>query len=87
MTSRQIGNIPFTDNTFGLGFEVVTEKGSKLSGQSVGSFGWGGFFGSTYWVDPKKKIVAQIYVQQWPFSHGEIAGRFKAIIYNQTAKN
>jgi len=81
MTGNQIGSIPFTDNTFGLGFEVVTEKGSKKSGQSVGSYGWGGFFGSTYWVDPKKKIVAQIYVQQWPFSHGEIADKFKSLIY------
>jgi len=81
MTSNQIGSIPFTDNTFGLGFEVVTEKGSKKSGQSAGSYGWGGFFGSTYWVDPKKKIVAQIYVQQWPFSHGEIADKFKSLIY------
>lgn len=81
MTSNQIGKIPFTDNTFGLGFEVVTEKGSLKSGQSVGSYSWGGFFGSNYWVDPKKKIVAQIYVQQWPFSHGEIAEKFKSIIY------
>lgn len=82
MIRNQIGSIPFTDNTFGLGFEVVTEKSSKKTGQSAGSFGWGGFFGSTYWVDPKKKIVAQIYVQQWPFSHGEIAEKFKSIIYN-----
>ncbi|WP_316807132.1 serine hydrolase domain-containing protein [Pedobacter agri] len=81
MTTNQIGKIPFTDNTFGLGFEVVTEKGSKKFGQSVGSYSWGGFFGSNYWVDPKKKIVAQIYVQQWPFSHGEIANKFKQIIY------
>jgi len=81
MTTNQIGSIPFTENTFGLGFEVVTAKGSKKSGQSAGSYGWGGFFGSTYWVDPKKKIVAQIYVQQWPFSHGEIAGKFKSLIY------
>ena len=82
MTTSQMGGIPFTDNTFGLGFEVVTVKGSKKTGQSPGSFGWGGFFGSTYWVDPKKKIVAQIYVQQWPFSHGEVADKFKSIIYN-----
>lgn len=81
MTVNQIGNLSLGDNKFGLGFEIVTDKGSKKLGQSVGSFGWGGFFGSTYWVDPKKKIVAQIYIQQWPFSHGEIADKFKSIIY------
>ncbi len=81
MTSSQIEKIPFTDNTFGLGFELVTEKGSKKLGQSVGSYSWGGFFGSSYFVDPKKKIVAQIYIQQWPFSHGELSDQFKSIIY------
>ncbi|RYD72818.1 MAG: class A beta-lactamase-related serine hydrolase [Sphingobacteriales bacterium] len=87
MTMNQIGNIPFGDNSFGLGFEVITDKGSKKTGQSTGSYQWGGFFGSSYWVDPKKKIVAQIYVQQWPFSHGEIADQFKSIIYKGITKN
>ncbi|GGI23936.1 serine hydrolase domain-containing protein [Pedobacter mendelii] len=81
MTTNQIGSIPFGDNTFGLGFEFVTDKGAKKFGKSVGSYSWGGFFGSNFWVDPKKKIVAQIYVQQWPFSHGEIAEKFQSIIY------
>ncbi|TCD08508.1 class A beta-lactamase-related serine hydrolase [Pedobacter frigidisoli] len=81
MTINQIGKIPFGDNSFGLGFEITTDKGSKKLGQSAGSYGWGGFFGSTYWVDPKKKMVAQIYVQQWPLSHGDVANKFKSLIY------
>jgi len=81
MTKNQIGNIPFGDNYFGLGFEVVSDKGSKKLGQTAGSYGWGGFFGSTYWVDPKKKMVAQIYVQQSPLSHGQLPNQFKALIY------
>ncbi|PWS31270.1 serine hydrolase domain-containing protein [Pedobacter paludis] len=81
MTTNQIGNLSLGDNKFGLGFEIVTDKGSHKLGQSASSFSWGGFFGSTYWVDPKKKIVAQIYIQQWPFSHGEITNKFKSIIY------
>ncbi|NTD99868.1 beta-lactamase family protein [Agrobacterium tumefaciens] len=85
MTKNQIGNIPFGDNYFGLGFEVVSDKGSKKLGQTAGSYGWGGFFGSTYWVDPKKKMVAQIYVQQSPLSHGQLPNQFKALIY-QNAK-
>jgi len=81
MTVNQIGNLPFGDNQFGLGFEIISDKGSKKLGQSAGSFGWGGFFGSTYWVDPQKKIVAQIYIQQWPFSHGQLGDQFKSLIY------
>ncbi|UKT64847.1 serine hydrolase domain-containing protein [Pedobacter mucosus] len=80
MTTNQL-KFPFGDNQFGLGFEITTEKGSKRLGQSAGSYAWGGFFGSTYWVDPKKKIVAQLYIQQWPFSHGELNDKFKSIIY------
>jgi len=81
MTTNQIGNIPFGDNYFGLGFEVTSAKGSKKLGQSEGSYGWGGFFGSNYWVDPQKKIVAQIYIQQWPFSHGQLSDQFKSLVY------
>ncbi|AZI26100.1 class A beta-lactamase-related serine hydrolase [Pedobacter sp. G11] len=84
MTTNQIGDIPFGDNYFGLGFEIISEKGSKKLGQSAGSFGWGGFFGSTYWVDPQRKIIAQIYIQQWPFSHGQLGDQFKSIIYQTT---
>ncbi|MBC6109883.1 serine hydrolase domain-containing protein [Pedobacter fastidiosus] len=81
MTMNQIGNLSLGNNKFGLGFEIVTNKGSTKLGQTAGSFGWGGFFGSTYWVDPKKKIVAQIYIQEWPFSHGELNDKFKSLIY------
>ncbi|MCX2431072.1 serine hydrolase domain-containing protein [Pedobacter sp. GR22-10] len=85
MTQNQMGKIPFGANYFGLGFEVVSDKGSKKLGQTAGSYGWGGFFGSTYWVDPQKKMTAQIYVQQSPLSHGQLPNQFKAIIY-QDAK-
>ncbi|MET0571315.1 MAG: serine hydrolase domain-containing protein [Pedobacter agri] len=81
MITNQLGNIPFGDNYFGLGFEIISEKGSRKLGQSAGSYGWGGFFGSTYWVDPQKKIVGQIYIQQWPFSHGQLSDQFKSLIY------
>ena len=81
MTRNQIGNLSLGDNKFGLGFEIVTEKGSKKVGQTAGSYGWGGFFGSTFWVDPRKKLTAQIYIQQWPFSHGELNDQFKAAVY------
>ncbi|MCX2575342.1 serine hydrolase [Pedobacter sandarakinus] len=86
MTENQIGKIPFGGNYFGLGFEITSPQGSKKLGQSAGSYGWGGFFGSTYWVDPEKKIVAQIYIQQWPFKHGELSDRFKKLIYQAFEK-
>jgi len=81
MTEDQLGNIPFKDDTFGLGFEITTEKGSKKVGVSEGSFSWGGFFGTTYWADPKEKIVALLFIQQWPLSHGDLHDKFRALVY------
>lgn len=81
MTVNQIGNIDFGGNKFGLGFEVVTEAGQGKNPFSVGTFSWGGMFASTYWIDPKENIVAQFVLQQYPFSHNDIAEKFKTAVY------
>ncbi|MBO9591483.1 MAG: beta-lactamase family protein [Niabella sp.] len=81
MTQNQIGDLSLGNNKFGLGFEITTEKGFLKLGQSAGSFAWGGFFGTSYWGDPREEIVALLFVQQWPFSHGEINDKFKALVY------
>ncbi|MGI8950018.1 MAG: serine hydrolase domain-containing protein [Chitinophagaceae bacterium] len=81
MTMNQIGDLNLGDNKFGLGFEVVTEKGEAKLGETEGSFGWGGFFGTSYWADPKEHLVCLLFIQQWPLSHGEISDKFRALIY------
>jgi CubicO group peptidase (beta-lactamase class C family) len=47
----------------------------------VGSFAWGGFFGTTYWADPKEKMVCLLFLQQFPLSHGDAESKFKALVY------
>ena len=81
MTSNQIGDIDFGDDKFGLGFGIVTEKGAAKTPVSPGTFSWGGMFSSSYWIDPKEKIIAQFFLQQFPNSHGEIHEKFKALVY------
>jgi CubicO group peptidase (beta-lactamase class C family) len=81
MTSNQIGDIDFGDDKFGLGFGIVTEKGAAKTPVSPGTFSWGGMFSSSYWIDPKEKIIAQFFLQQFPNSHGEIHDKFKALVY------
>jgi len=81
MTSNQIGELNFGGNYFGLGFEIVAEKNAGESPLSPGSFSWGGMFSSSYWIDPKEKIVAQLFINQYPHSHGEIHNKFKAVLY------
>ena len=79
MTSSQTGND--LGIKFGLGFQVVTDAEAARTTVSPGSFFWGGMFASSYWIDPKEKIVAQFVLQQYPYSHGDLAEKFKVAVY------
>lgn len=82
MTTNQIGDLQLgRGNTFGLGFEVVTAKGSAASLVPEGAYNWGGMFSSSYWIDPKEKIVGQLFLQIYPYSHGHIHEKFKVAVY------
>ena len=48
---------------------------------SVGSFSWGGAYGTTYWVDPKAHMVAVMMIQLLPGNAGPITDRFNATVY------
>ena len=81
ITTNQIGDLFVGYDKFGLGFEITTERGQSVLGISRGSFQWGGYFGTTYWADPKEKIVGLLFINQFPLSHGEIQSKFKAMVY------
>ena len=82
MTTNQVRDLSFRNgNGFGLGFEIVTQEGSARTPFSLGTYSWGGMFSSIYWIDPKEKIVAQLFINQYPMSHGEIHDKFKALVY------
>jgi CubicO group peptidase (beta-lactamase class C family) len=81
MTTGQQDYLFNGSNNFGLGFEVVTDKGAALGPRNKGSFAWGGYFGTTYWADPKAGVVALIMTQQSPNSHGDLAAKLQALMY------
>lgn len=81
MTVSQYDKINWPENKMGLGFSIATEKSLAVSPLSPGSFEWGGMFSSSYWIDPKEKIVAQLFLNQFPQSHGEIHDKFKVLVY------
>ena len=73
MTTNQITEFPLTlgsihGDRFGLGFGVVTPAGKDKTPMSVGSYGWGGFFHTIFWVDPEKKLVGVFMTQLYPAS-------------------
>ncbi len=48
---------------FGLGFYVVKDVGAWARPSSVGEFGWGGAYHSTYWADPLEDLVVVYFTQ------------------------
>src|SRR5205809_3428873 len=58
MTTNQVGTLHSAGGLgFGLGFETTDRYGANGM-DSVGSFGWGGAYGSVYRVDPKARLVS-----------------------------
>lgn len=81
ITTNQIGELNQGNDKFGLGFSLTSEKSASLLPVSQGSFAWGGFFGTQYWVDPKEGIVGLIYTQKVPNSYGDLSNKFKVLVY------
>jgi len=84
MTMNQIGNLTLNleGDKFGLGFGLTTRNSQAKLGQTEGSFAWGGFYGTLYWADPKEHMVCLLFVQEWPYPHGELSDKFKAMVYS-----
>jgi len=88
MTMNQIGDVVFRgDDKFGLGFYVVTDRGSAKTPAQAGTFSWGGAFSTSYWVDPKEKIVMLFYRQLQNTTHGDVAEKFRVLTYQAIIEN
>ena len=48
---------------FGLTWEVTRNNQGMLTGQSIGTFGHGGAFGTYGWIDPAKEVVGVFMIQ------------------------
>ena len=81
MTMNQIGDLSRGDDKFGLGFQVVTERGSARTPSQAGTFSWGGAFATSYWVDPKEKMVFLLYRQLQSSTHGDVGEKFRSMTY------
>jgi len=80
MTTNQVGTLHNANGLgFGLGFQTVDRYGaSDLA--SVGSFGWGGAYGSTYKVDPKERLIIVFMINLMP-NRSDVAAKFPTLVY------
>jgi CubicO group peptidase (beta-lactamase class C family) len=69
-------------NDFGLSFAIVSDKGAAGGMRNKGSFAWGGFWGTTYWADPKAHLICLIMTQQVPNSHDDLSAKFETLVYS-----
>lgn len=82
MLSPQLDDNMFGKDNFSLGFQITSKKSANLKMRNEGSFSWGGYYGTTYWADPKEKLVCLIMTQHMPNSHGDYAGKIETVIYS-----
>ena len=65
---------------FGLGFEVVTDLGRRGELGTVGTYSWGGAFGTNFLIDPKEDIVAIFMTQARPLK-SDIRDKYRNLVY------
>jgi CubicO group peptidase (beta-lactamase class C family) len=66
---------------FGLGFSVLKLVGQRGLPGSVGEWGWGGAYHSTYWVDPVERLVVVHLTQVIPAGDLDDYETVRAMIY------
>lgn len=66
---------------FGLGFEVLEQPG--LAGQfgTKGRYGWGGAYGTNYWVDPADDLIVVLMLQALPQRGLDVTDKFRTMVY------
>ena len=71
---------------FGLGFSVVKDFGARGWPGSNGEYGWGGAYHTTYWVDPKEKLVVVYLTQVRPSEGLDDQHKLRALVYAAIVK-
>jgi len=70
---------------FGLGFRVVMDVAATQTEGSPGMYGWLGIYGTSFWVDPKERLIAIMMVQRFP--GGTVGDSFQTLVYQALTKS
>jgi CubicO group peptidase (beta-lactamase class C family) len=71
---------------FGLGFSVLLDLGEFGMPGSTGDYGWGGAYGSVYWVDKKEDLVVVYFKQLMPTNGLDDQAKLRTLIYQAIVK-
>ncbi|HZH97045.1 MAG TPA: serine hydrolase domain-containing protein [Flavisolibacter sp.] len=81
MLTPQLADNVFGNENFSLGFAITSNKSANRNMRNQGSFAWGGYYGTTYWADPKENLICLIMTQHTPNSNYDFADKITNIIY------
>ena len=81
LTANQTGTL-FSRNGegFSLAFRTLERPGAEGRIESVGTYGWGGAYGSEYAVDPAERLVLVFMIQRLP-NQNPFGKRFPTLVY------
>ena len=65
---------------FGLGFGVLTNSAEAPDVLSIGSYTWGGAYGTLYWADPVEDLIGILMIQIRPYNHLSIRPLFSNVV-------
>jgi CubicO group peptidase (beta-lactamase class C family) len=85
MTTDQVGDLK-SDSGFGLGFGVTRNlREGELT--SVGAYRWGGFWYTTFFVDPAERMVGVCMAQLYPSGKATLNDQFEALAHQAIVKS
>jgi CubicO group peptidase (beta-lactamase class C family) len=84
MTQNATGNMPTLRGPgwgFTLGFGILTDPAAAKSRLPAGSYGWGGIYGTQFWIDPANRVVGLIMTQTAIIGSGAISNPIREAFY------
>jgi CubicO group peptidase (beta-lactamase class C family) len=72
-------------SNFGLGFRITTDLGATQTLGSPGMYGWGGIYGTSFWIDPTERMLGVMMVQRYPGS--TVGGAFQTLTYQALTRS
>ncbi len=84
MTVNQLADMD-VDYGFGLGFSVVRDESDLNEVGSVGTFGWGGFFFTNFFIDPQEQMIGIFMCQLHPSGGLDLGEKIRILCYQAIA--
>jgi CubicO group peptidase (beta-lactamase class C family) len=84
MTQNATGNMPTIRGPgwgFTLGFGILTDPAAAKSRLPAGSYGWGGIYGTQFWIDPTNRIIGVVMTQTAIIGSGPISNAVREAFY------